>query len=327
MIVFPLGLTLSPSPPKPVCSCGMTPEFNFSSVPVTTGEADLQGCALELLCNDSQWANSSQLPPDGCLSLEAYLECNLGPRRSSHFLPVCVTYLVIFLVGALGNVMTCVVIGCHRVMRTPTNYYLLSLSVSDLLVLLMGLPLELYEMWSNYPFLLGQGGCYFKTFLFETVCFASILNVTALSVERYIAVVHPLRAKYVVTRAHAKRVILSIWAASVLCAVPNTSLHGILTLPPGSGATGIADSAICTLVRPRWVYNLLIQVTTLLFFLLPMLTLSVLYLLIGLQLRRERMLQALEDKFTHTHQGGSHTHTRAQQQRARRRQVTKMLCE
>lgn len=305
----------------------MTPEFNWSSVAVATGEADLQACAAELMCNGSRWRNSSQPPPDDCLSQDEYLERCLGPRRSSHFLPVCVAYLAIFLVGVLGNVMTCVVIACHRVMRTPTNYYLLSLSVSDLLVLLLGLPLELYEMWSNYPFLLGRGGCYFKIFLFETVCFASILNVTALSVERYIAVVHPLRAKYVVTRAHAKRVILSVWAASVLCAVPNTGLHGILTLPPGSGAAGIADSAICTLVRPRWEYNLLIQLTTLLFFLLPMLTLSVLYLLIGLQLRRERTLQALEGKFTHTHQGGSHTHARAQQQRARRRQVTKMLCE
>ncbi|XP_062412428.1 neuromedin-U receptor 1-like, partial [Sardina pilchardus] len=287
----------------------------------------------------SQWATNASdasgaigAAPDACLSLEEYLECHLGPRRSADFLPVCVAYLTIFLVGVLGNVVTCIVIACNRVMRTPTNYYLLSLALSDLLVLLLGLPLELYEMWRNYPFLLGRGGCYFKTFLLETVCFASILNVTALSVERYIAVVHPLRAKYVVTRAHAKRVILGIWLASVLCAVPNTSLHGILTLPPGSGAEGISESAICTLVRPRWMYNLLIQVTTLLFFLLPMLTLSVLYLLIGLRLHREKMLQALEDKFSRArNRSGSpapthtHTHTRAQQQRARRRQVTKML--
>ncbi|XP_041914111.1 neuromedin-U receptor 1 [Alosa sapidissima] len=305
----------------------MSPESNCSSIAVTTGEAGLQDCVPELMCNGSQWANASGVVPDACLSLDKYLERYLGPRHSADFLPVCVAYLTIFLVGVLGNVITCIVITCNRVMRTPTNYYLFSLAVSDLLVLLLGLPLELYEMWRNYPFLLGRGGCYFKTFLFETVCFASILNVTALSVERYIAVVHPLRAKYVVTRAHAKRVILSIWAASVLCAVPNTSLHGILTLPPGSGAAGIAESAICTLVRPRWVYNLLIQVTTLLFFLLPMLTLSVLYLLIGLRLHQEKMLQALEDKFSRGRRSGSPTpmHTRAQQQRARRRQVTKML--
>uniref|UniRef100_A0A3Q3NH52 Neuromedin U receptor 1a n=1 Tax=Labrus bergylta TaxID=56723 RepID=A0A3Q3NH52_9LABR len=234
--------------------------------------------------------------------LEEYLEKYLGPRRSSVFLPVFLIYLVIFVVGVVGNVLTCTVIARNKVMWTPTNYYLFSLAVSDLLVLLLGMPLELYELWQNYPFLLGEGGCYFKTFLFETVCLASILNVTALSVERYIAVVHPLRAKYVVTRTHAKRVILVVWGVSVLCALPNTSLHGITMLYSRSiGSAGnthleIPDSAICTLVKPPWMYNLTTQVTTLLFFILPMLTISVLYMLIGLQLKQEKLRQALQAK-------------------------------
>uniref|UniRef100_A0AAY4CW77 G-protein coupled receptors family 1 profile domain-containing protein n=1 Tax=Denticeps clupeoides TaxID=299321 RepID=A0AAY4CW77_9TELE len=224
----------------------------------------LLGCLQEAQCNGTQLGITLE-SDNSCLTLNEYLEK--------------------YLVGALGNVLTCIIIACNTVMWTPTNFYLFSLAVSDLLLLLLGMPLELYEMW---------------------MCFASILNVTALSVERYIAVVHPLKAKYVVTRTHAKRVIFSIWAASVLCAMPNTSLHGILTLPPGSGASGIPDSAICTLVRPRWMYNLIVQLTTLLFFLLPVLTVSVLYLLIGLQLHRERMC----------HNG---------QLKTRRRQVTKML--
>ncbi|XP_069009000.1 neuromedin-U receptor 1 [Embiotoca jacksoni] len=266
---------------------------------------------------------------DACLTEEGYLEKYLGPRRSPVFLPVCLIYLVIFLIGVVGNVLTCTVITRNKVMWTPTNYYLFSLAVSDLLVLLLGMPLELYELWQNYPFLLGKGGCYFKTFLFETVCLASILNVTALSVERYIAVVHPLRAKYVVTRTHAKRVILTVWGVSVLCAVPNTSLHGIITLqsrstgPAGSRNAAIPDSAICTLVKPRWMYNLTIQVTTLLFFILPMLTITVLYMLIGLQLKREKMRQTLEAKSGFGQD--SFCNIRTQQQKARRRQVTKML--
>uniref|UniRef100_A0A3Q4G3X3 Neuromedin U receptor 1a n=1 Tax=Neolamprologus brichardi TaxID=32507 RepID=A0A3Q4G3X3_NEOBR len=263
------------------------------------------------------------------LTEEGYLEKYLGPRRSPVFLPICLMYLIIFLVGVVGNVLTCTVIARNKVMWTPTNYYLFSLAVSDLLVLLLGMPLELYELWQNYPFLLGTGGCYFKTFLFETVCLASILNVTALSIERYIAVVHPLRAKYYVTRTHAKRVILTVWGVSVLCAVPNTSLHGIVFLhscptdPAGTINVEIPDSAVCTLVKPRWMYNLTIQMTTLLFFILPMLTISVLYMLIGLQLKREKMHQELEPKSGFGQD--SCCNIRTQQQKARRRQVTKML--
>ncbi|XP_044312154.1 neuromedin-U receptor 1 [Varanus komodoensis] len=245
----------------------------------------------------------------------------LGPRRSSFFVPVCTTYLLIFTVGAVGNTLTCLVIVRHRFMRTPTNYYLFSLAVSDLLVLLLGMPLEIYEMWNNYPFLLGAGGCYFKTLLFEAVCFASILNVTALSVERYIAVVHPLKAKYVVTKNHAKRVIVVVWVLSVACAVPNTSLHGIQSLHvPGWGV--VPDSATCTLVKSRLTYNLIIQVTTIVFFFMPMTVISVLYLLIGLQLRREKMLEALEAK---SRAGCDYHSHRLRQKKIRRRQVTNML--
>uniref|UniRef100_A0A672HG07 Neuromedin-U receptor 1-like n=1 Tax=Salarias fasciatus TaxID=181472 RepID=A0A672HG07_SALFA len=215
-----------------------------------------------------------------CLSEDDYLSGELGVPRSPVFLPVCVAYLAVFLVGVLGNSLTCAVILCYKVMQTPTNYYLLSLAASDLLVLLLGMPLELYDLWRNYPFLLGEGGCYFKTFLFETVCFASILNVTALSVERYVAVVHPLRVKRMATRAHVKRVILLLWALSMLCAVPNTSIHGI---GPQMGLE--VESERCNIQQPR-IYNWVILVSTLVFFLLPMLVISVLYLLIGLRLQQ-----------------------------------------
>ncbi|NXJ15168.1 NMUR1 protein, partial [Odontophorus gujanensis] len=258
-------------------------------------------------------------PKDANLTEEQLRQKYLGPRRSNFFIPVCVIYLLIFAVGAVGNTLTCIVILRHRFMRTPTNYYLFSLAVSDLLVLLLGMPLELYDMWSNYPFLLGAGGCYFKTLLFEAVCFASILNVTALSVERYIAVVHPLKAKYVVTRNHAKRVIVTIWVASVICSIPNTSLHGLQPLyVPGRGQ--VPDSEICTLVKPRLTYNLIIQITTIVFFFLPMGTISILYLLIGLQLKKEKMLEALGAKAS-----GDSDHHRARKQKVKRRQVTKML--
>ncbi|XP_029970990.1 neuromedin-U receptor 1-like [Salarias fasciatus] len=256
-----------------------------------------------------------------CLSEDDYLSGELGVPRSPVFLPVCVAYLAVFLVGVLGNSLTCAVILCYKVMQTPTNYYLLSLAASDLLVLLLGMPLELYDLWRNYPFLLGEGGCYFKTFLFETVCFASILNVTALSVERYVAVVHPLRVKRMATRAHVKRVILLLWALSMLCAVPNTSIHGIGQLPPKFGRH-FPRSAMCYIQQPR-IYNWVILVSTLVFFLLPMLVISVLYLLIGLRLRRER-LEASADAGCFGPEGVSGSNRR----RLSRRnvQITKMLC-
>ncbi|XP_037706125.1 neuromedin-U receptor 1 [Choloepus didactylus] len=242
----------------------------------------------------------------------------LGPPQSELFTPICAAYLLIFAVGAVGNGLTCLVVLRHKAMRTPTNCYLFSLAVADLLVLVLGLPLELYEMWRNYPFLLGAGGCRFRTLLFEMVCLASVLHVTALSVERYMAVVHPLEARSLVTRTHVRRVLGAIWGLAVLCSLPNTSLHGIRPLEvPCRGP--VPDSAVCTLVRPRALYRLVVQATALLFFCLPVAIISVLYLLIGLRLRRERLLHRQGPQGRGAAAAGATLRGRG------RRQVTKML--
>ncbi|XP_053723824.1 neuromedin-U receptor 2-like [Synchiropus splendidus] len=235
----------------------------------------------------------------------------LGPTRSPFFLPVTGVYLLIFLTGLIGNLLTCAVIAKRKKMRNPTNLYLLSLAVSDLLLLVFGMPLEIYDLWQNYPFPFGEAGCYFKTFLFETVCFASILNVTALSVERYIAVVHPLKTRYLSTNQHAKQVIGIVWVVSMICAIPNTSLHGIFFLPDR-----LEESAICTVLTPLWIYHLVMQITTVCFYFIPITVIGVLYLVMGLHLSREQL----------QHSGQSCVnHRRVSTENRRRRQVIKML--
>ncbi|XP_053454134.1 neuromedin-U receptor 1 isoform X1 [Nycticebus coucang] len=310
----------------------MTSWASLTSVPQTplclncsglSGDLSLGSARSPMPCNGSV-AREDFDPEDLNLTEEALRLKYLGPPQTELFLPICATYLLIFVMGTVGNGLTCLVILRHKAMRTPTNYYLLSLAVSDLLVLLVGLPLELYEMRHNYPFLLGTGGCYFRTLLLETVCLASVLNVTALSVERYMAVVHPLQARSMVTSAHVRRVLAVVWGLAVLCSLPNTSLHGIQQLHvPCRGI--VPNSAMCMPVCPRALYNLVVQITTLLFFCLPMATISVLYLLIGLRLRQETLLLRQKAKGRGAAVAGSRDTHRLQLQDRGRRQVTKML--
>lgn len=290
----------------------------FHPIPSTTMELCLQGSALSApLYNTSMPLNASENN-----TVDQFTEINLydvlGPKRSPFFLPVTTVYLLIFLTGLSGNLLTCAVIAQHKRMRNPTNLYLVSLAVSDLLVLMFGMPLEIYDLWQNYPFPFGEGGCYFKTFLFETVCFASILNVTALSVERYIAVVHPLKTRYLSTNQHAKRVITVVWVVSMICAIPNTSLHGIFYLPERR-----EESAICTVLKPLWIYNLVMQITTVCFYFIPMTIISILYLVMGIHLGRER-------RHARKNLGKnccSSTGKKFNLVKGGRRQVIKMLCE
>ncbi|GFN84727.1 neuromedin-u receptor [Plakobranchus ocellatus] len=72
--------------------------------------------------------------------INALLVDKLGPRRKDMISVVLLTlvYSLIFLSGVVGNVCTCLVIARTHSMQTTTNYYLFSLAVSDLLLILIG---------------------------------------------------------------------------------------------------------------------------------------------------------------------------------------------
>lgn len=56
-----------------------------------------------------------------------------------------VIYVIIFITGVLGNVVTCIVIARNKGMHTAVNYYLFSLAVSDLLLLISGEFLRVFK--------------------------------------------------------------------------------------------------------------------------------------------------------------------------------------
>lgn len=62
-----------------------------------------------------------------------------------------VIYVIIFITGVLGNVVTCIVIARNKGMHTAVNFYLFSLAVSDLLLLISG---------KSYNFDDPAGDCY-----------------------------------------------------------------------------------------------------------------------------------------------------------------------
>lgn len=89
--------------------------------------------------NDDFYNRCNNLSIFDC-SEEEMLWWMMGSRRLplTEIVPISVVLLVIFLTGVIGNVCVCVVIVKHPGLHTATNYYLFSLAVSDLLLLLFG---------------------------------------------------------------------------------------------------------------------------------------------------------------------------------------------
>ncbi|TNN30333.1 Growth hormone secretagogue receptor type 1 [Liparis tanakae] len=139
---------------------------------------------------------------------------------------ITIACTMLFPVGVAGNVMTILVVGKYRDMRTTTNLYLCSMAVSDLLIFLC-MPLDLYRMWRYRPWRFGAVLCKLFQFVSESSTYSTILSITALSVERYLAICFPLRAKALVTKRRVRALILILWTVSLFSAGPVFVMVGV----------------------------------------------------------------------------------------------------
>uniref|UniRef100_A0A1A8JHF6 Thyrotropin-releasing hormone receptor n=1 Tax=Nothobranchius kuhntae TaxID=321403 RepID=A0A1A8JHF6_NOTKU len=120
-------------------------------------------------------------------------------------------------VGIVGNMMVILVVLTTKHMRTPTNCYLVSLAVADLMVLTAaGLPNITDALRGQWVY--GYAGCLGITYFQYLGINASSCSITAFTVERYIAICHPIKAQFLCTLSRAKKIIMLVWAlTSVYC--------------------------------------------------------------------------------------------------------------
>jgi len=92
---------------------------------------------------------------------------------------------VIFVVGLVGNALVIAVVTRTRSMHTPTNWYLVSLALADI-ILLVSAPLptlvEYHLLIDEWVF--GRVGCSAMVFMQYLGVNVSSLSITAFTVER-----------------------------------------------------------------------------------------------------------------------------------------------
>lgn len=79
-------------------------------------------------------------------------------------------------------------------LHTPTYVYMFALNMASILSLLTGIPYELFLSAQMYPWPFGESVCIAKHWLSETASDASILIVLAFTIDRFVAVIRPMRS-------------------------------------------------------------------------------------------------------------------------------------
>ncbi|XP_078059947.1 growth hormone secretagogue receptor type 1-like [Mustelus asterias] len=198
---------------------------------------------------------------------------------------VTVTCALLALIGISGNAMTILVVLKFKDMRTTTNFYLSSMAFSDLFIFVC-MPLDLYRIWQYRPWNFGGLLCKLFQFVSESCTYSTILNITALSVERYFAICFPLKAKVVVTKSRVKALIFFLWSVAFVSAGPIFVLVGVEHMN-GTDPRLTNECKATEYAVKSGLLNIMVWVSSIFFF-LPVFCLSILYSLIGRKLWRRK---------------------------------------
>jgi octopamine receptor len=133
----------------------------------------------------------------------------------------------------VGNCLVIAAVFCSSKLRSVTNLFIVSLAVADLLVGVAVLPFsatwEVFKVW-----IFGDVWCNMWLALDVWMCTASILNLCAISLDRYVAVTRPITYPSIMSPSRAKMLIAGLWVLSfVICFPPlvgwkDSQVNGVL---------------------------------------------------------------------------------------------------
>lgn len=149
--------------------------------------------------------------------------------------PVYLQVIIIAIYGLIiclaigGNGIVCYVIVTSRRMRTAMNLFIVNLACGDLLMAVFCIPFSfISNMLLNY-WAFGAFMCPAVLYLQCVFVFVSSFTLLAISVDRYIAIVHPLRRK--LSKKQALITVFFIWFLSLLISLPTALTSRLVVLP------------------------------------------------------------------------------------------------
>ncbi|XP_072179664.1 G-protein coupled receptor 54-like [Diadema setosum] len=163
-------------------------------------------------------ANVSIPYDDDMIQTTAYEEVGGQPITLVNWL-VPLIFGFITVIGVLGNALVCYVILRHLQMRTATNYFIMNLAITDIAFLVCCAPFTASVFALNH-WIFGQFLCKFVFYMMHVTAQATCMMLTAMSIDRYQAIMHPLRSLGTRTQSGVLIVSGCIWAFSALSAIP-----------------------------------------------------------------------------------------------------------
>nr|QPB70566.1 putative tachykinin-related peptide receptor III [Homarus americanus] len=188
-----------------------------------------------------------------------------------------------------GNLIVIWIVLADRRMRTVTNIFLVNLSVADAMVSTLNVVFNFTYML-NLHWRFGRIYCKISQFVSILSICASVFTLMAISFDRYIAIMHPLRPR--MGRKATILIVVWIWVSSTCLSMPNMLFFTTAPLPLKDGDTRV----VCYAQWPdgdqgysqsEYVHTVVLMVLT---YILPLLCMGFTYARIGMTLWGSRSI-------------------------------------
>uniref|UniRef100_A0A673Z1K6 Prolactin releasing hormone receptor n=1 Tax=Salmo trutta TaxID=8032 RepID=A0A673Z1K6_SALTR len=194
------------------------------------------------------------------------------------FIPL---YCLLVAVACVGNSLLLACILADKKLHNATNFFIGNLAAGDLLMCLSCVPLTASYAFESEGWLFGRPLCHLVPLLQTSTVFVSVLSLTAIAVDRYVVVVHPVRRRISLRGCGALAV--GMWLLSLLLATPPSLHTRYVDLRPSGLELVVCEEFWPDSDHLRLLYSCFILLTS---YLLPLLSVSVAYCGITARLRQ-----------------------------------------
>ncbi|CAB3408912.1 unnamed protein product [Caenorhabditis bovis] len=214
----------------------------------------------------STTSNSSSSTTNGFTALDddqpscSFYEWSRNPSHAQFFriFSIISVLTVLVVVVVLGNALVIAAVLLRRRLRSATGLLILSLAVADLLVGTVILPFSIANEVLDQYWIFGETWCTIWLTLDIWMCTASIYNLVAISIDRYIAIIKPLNYPMLVTKFRARCTVAIVWIGSFLICSPSFFLASSIKdkntpcrcTPANAGRTYVVFSASSSFYIP-----------------------------------------------------------------------------
>lgn len=206
---------------------------------------------------------------------QTYESFFFGDQIDGFGITMAVLYLVVCVLGLAGNALVVVAMLKLDKLSSSTTVYIFNLALADGLFM-VGLPFIASQNFQN-RWTLGDTACKVVMILDGINQFTSVFCLTAMSVDRYMALANPLRFARWRTPRCAKVVSALLWLFSILTILPMALRFS-------------ADAGLCIpdIVSETWWLGIL-SYTFVMGFALPFVVMTAAYTALLLTLRSQRL--------------------------------------